>query len=327
MELVYPIYLDTPMMTAFLASLEGGLLEETTFESKLADAQESARTGAFSIKVANLLSNLVAPEARAELAKKVSESLEAHYKSNLRFPNASLFIRLRELLLDQEAIKVSKSAEQIGEVSVGDLVEFNGAAIPGPAYQIRRAFAQMLPIIGPINDVQIAQLDQTLATLGNAVIGQPIKIGKDTSTPSNPQDLKAVKGMIAAQQAKMRAEASMYQAMGDVFTNLFPQDNLETILFRGQDFQAVARIYPALVRDERIQDIYDANWHCLGKVIATLSEAEEYDLLKGSVISYMAKDQFPSLTNILNNEDINVQTTEPKVKGPALVLATLAIFA
>ncbi len=34
MELVYPIYLDAPMMMAFLGSLKGGIAEEATIENK-----------------------------------------------------------------------------------------------------------------------------------------------------------------------------------------------------------------------------------------------------------------------------------------------------
>lgn len=119
----------------------------------------------------------------------------------------------------------------------------------------------------------------------------------------------------------------MYRTMGSLVEGLFPQDTMEMILFKSPTFQAIGRVYKALARDERIRDIYDAEWHCLGKVIATLSESDEYDLLQGSPIGYMAKDAFPDLAKSLQTDTVNVRTTEPVVKGPAVIVATLAIFA
>lgn len=326
MELVYPIYLDTPMMTAFLASLEGGILEDTTVESKLADSQENARTGSLGAKVSNLLSNFVDAEAKGELAKKVSESLEAHYKSTLRFPNAALFIRLRELLLEQKVVEVITSDQQLADVSVGDLVEFRGLVVPNPSYQIRRAFNQMLPLLESLSKLQVSELEQTLASLDNSKVDQTIKIRGETLIPRNNQEIKVAKNRIAAAQDHLRSESSMYQTMDTLLTGLFPGDSMDTLLFRSTRFQAICRVYPALAREERIQDIYDANWHCLGKVVGIIQRGEKHDLLQGSPISYL-KDQFPLLASSLNNEHINIQTTEPIVAGPALIVATLAIFA
>jgi hypothetical protein len=71
----------------------------------------------------------------------------------------------------------------------------------------------------------------------------------------------------------------------------------------------------------------NAQWHCLGKVIGKLSSNESYDLFQGSPIGYFAKEQIPQLLSGLNSDQINIQTTEPVVRGPALVVATMAIFA
>lgn len=40
MALVYPVYLDVPMMTAFLASLEGGVVEEASVSHTASDSEE-----------------------------------------------------------------------------------------------------------------------------------------------------------------------------------------------------------------------------------------------------------------------------------------------
>jgi hypothetical protein len=49
--LVYPIYLDVPMMTAFLGSLEGGIVEEADVESKSKDAGEKLQQASIKAKL------------------------------------------------------------------------------------------------------------------------------------------------------------------------------------------------------------------------------------------------------------------------------------
>ena len=100
-ELVYPIYLDTPMMTAFLASLEGGLIDETSVEEKASSGNEKKRSVKTGLKFSGILSGLVGIGADAELARKISEDFESQYKHTVRFPAATLFIRLRNLLIEK----------------------------------------------------------------------------------------------------------------------------------------------------------------------------------------------------------------------------------
>ncbi len=314
-------------MTAFLASLEGGLIEEANLESKTSDAQERARTASLTAKVSNLLTSFLDVEAKGELSKKVLETLESNYKSTVRFPSAALFIRLRELLLDQSMITWVDSNERLDGVAVGDLIEFSGLVVGNPTYQIRRAFNQMLPLLEPIYNLKVTQIDQSIALLKDAKPGQTVKIGNEDITFENTQQIKVTKALLEGNRKQAVDESSVYQSMGQVITGLFPEDRLDTLVFRAEGFQAIAKVYPVLSRDERIQDIHDATWQCLGKVIGFVSESDSYDLLKGSPVSYFIKDQFPALANMFNNENLNIQTTEPQIKGPAVVVAPLAIFA
>src|SRR5690625_1437159 len=118
MRLVYPIYLDTPMMTGSLASLPGGLLEQADLESRTFDAKERSTDmrakGAFS----GFLSNFISGEAEGGLVRRVSEDLESHYKGTVRFPSASLFISLRDLLREKGNIIELDSAEKLSGLNI-----------------------------------------------------------------------------------------------------------------------------------------------------------------------------------------------------------------
>jgi hypothetical protein len=81
-----------------------------------------------------------------------------------------LFIRLRDILLDQEILKIIDSKECLLDLSVGDIVEFQGLALPNPTYQIRHSFGQILPIIEPFAKLTETQLDQQLAQIKNPTL-------------------------------------------------------------------------------------------------------------------------------------------------------------
>ena len=326
MELVYPIYLDTPMMTGFLASLEGGIVEEANLESKTGDAREKTASGSLGANVSSLLSGILGGGAEIGLARKVSESLESHYKSTVRFPSTALFIRLRNLLLEQGQIKVLESQQDLSDISIGDFVEFEGTGLPNPAYQIRRAFGQLVPVIESYYGIVDSQIDQKLAELETIKYGNTFEYGGEEIIIQNKKQANAARNIIVADQKLKQSEAASYQQIGEVLTDLFPEGHTDTILFRMADFHAICRVYSTFARNESIDEICDANWRCLGKVIGIVSGSEEYDFLKGAPVSYIARDQFTELASALNNENLRIQTTEPVVSGPAVVVATMAIF-
>jgi hypothetical protein len=326
MALVYPIYLDTPMMTGFLASLEGGIVEEADLESKSGDSKEKSGNIALKAGVSNLLSGILGIGAEAELTRKVSESLESQYKGTVRFPNAALFIRLRDLLLEQKQVKLIDSRSKLTSVNIGDIVEFQGTAIPNPAYQIRHAFGQIQPLIEAYYNIADAQFDQEIVKVENTAVGSTYESGNDKIVIQNKKQIPVLRDAIRANQKFKRNEAALYQMVNKVLTGLFLEDSVDTLVFKAKDFQAICRVYPVFARNERIVDIHDANWHCLGKVIGIVPEADNFDLLKGSPISYFAKGLFPDLAGLVKNDSLNIEITEAIIPGPLIVLATMAIF-
>ena len=326
MELVYPIYLDVPMMTAFLASLEGGLIEKADIERKSGDAKERTRSVSFGVKISDLLSGIVGGGAEAGLSKKLSESLEAQYRSTVQFPNTTLFIRLRSLLMERGVLVSIGSKGDLESVSLGNLVEFQGLAIPSPAYQIRRLFSQLEPIIKAFYNIADSQLDQEVLKLETAKPGDTIKLGEEEVVIQNNKQKSIIREMVKVAQKAKQSESSLYQMIGQALTGLLPEDATDVVLIQADDFRAMCRVYPEYVRNQRVQDIYDASWRCIGKVIAVIREGEEFDLLRGSPISYFARDQFPALASSLNTENISVEVTESVIQGPSVIIATMAVF-
>jgi hypothetical protein len=185
----------------------------------------------------------------------------------------------------------------------------------------------MLPVLEPIYNMQEMQIEQTLIRLENAKVGETVELGEKTVQIENPKQIKSARAALQLMQKLKRNELANFQSIGKALAGLFPENNADVLLLRASGFHGLCRVYPVFARNERILEIYDAQWHCMGKVIGMIGKGEKYDLLKGSPMSYFAKSQFGTLADSLKSEALNVEVTEPVVSGPAVIVATLAIFA
>jgi hypothetical protein len=327
MELVYTSYLDIPMMEGFLASLEGGILEEAGVEGKAEETDERTRRASLKAGVSGLLSGIIGASGEFETAKKVAESLGSQYKGTVRFPSSSLFIRLRKLLLDAGVLTIIEDSSQFNRIRIGGIVEVPGLALPNPASQIRDAFSQLVPIIENYQRFASSQIDQKLRTLDAARVNQTIKIGGEDIRFNNQPEINAARKLAEASRVEIQNQSAIMDVMGGILAGLVPQDSIDTLLLKGEDFHSVSRVYPAFARNERVREMYGANWRALGKVIGLIPESQEFDLLQGLPIGYFAKNLFPQLANAFTNESLNVPINEPVVQGPVVILATMAVFA
>jgi len=326
MELVYPIYLDTPMLMAFLGSLRGGITEEAMINSKMQDTNEKAVNAQLRAKVSGMISSFLGAEADAGISKRAVENLESQYMSTVRFPIASLFVQLRELLIEEEIIKKIASPESLSSVAIGDIVEFQGLAVANPGYQIRHSFGQLSPAIESLLVLMESQLEPQVMLLDNTKPNKPVMISGEEKRFSDQKQINFARDTIKAQQQQMKDTRSLLMALNAIFSRLFPEDSIDNLLFKSNGFNAISRVYPIFARDKRIQDLFDGHWICIGKVINILGESEKYDLLKDAPISYLAKDQFSDFAKLLNNENIKINVTESVVPGPSIIIAPLAIF-
>ena len=171
-----------------------------------------------------------------------------------------------------------------------------------------------------------SQYDMKITELETMQYGNTFEYGDQEIVIQNRKQATALQKRIAAEQRFKQSEAASYQQIGQVLADLFPEEHTDAILFNAGGFQAVCRVYPAFARDERIDEIYDAHWRCLGKVVGIISASKEYSFLKDAPISYIARDQFEEFTRALSTEGLNIETTDPIIAGPALMIATLAIF-
>lgn len=257
MRLVYPIYLDTPMMMGFLASIENGITEEYSLEEKVADAKDSSGNVSGRGKLSGLVSFLLDAEIKGEVAKKISELLESNYKSTVKFPNAALFFRLYNLLKDEKIIKQIGDSNCFKDVSLGDIVEFQGTAYPSPEYQIRHVFSQIVPLFEPLYGINTTNLDQQMLELNNIKPGPNAcvtVVGNKSSVQSKKQ-LDDLRKLIENMKQKEKNQYDQFKVLGIALERMLPEGGSELMTIKVSDFKAICRIYPCL-HEMKICKIY-----------------------------------------------------------------------
>ena len=326
MELVYPIYLDREMMIGFLASLQGGIVELADLEKHTEHSETKTRSTSVGVKISGLWNSIMGGGGELALGKEKARGEKEIYKSIVQYPDIALFIKLRELLLEGNHLRIVED-RLLDEVSVGDIVEISGKALPNPSFQVRDLFKQIEPLLQAVFVANEVQLEQALLQLENAKPGDVIKVDDEEISVPNAKGRSALRRYIESMKKAKQGEKEMYQMMGKALSELFPANGTDVVAVDCSQFRVVCRLYPELARKGRVQDIYGAQWRCIGKVIDKIPNGGLVDLLEGLPISYFAGEQFSSVIQAFNNEFVGVNFNNAKVEGSALVLATMAIFA
>jgi len=111
-ELVYPIYLDVSMMTSFLAALEDGIAYGSDVLRREDQRQSSSKEAAAGVGIP-VLSTLFNFDLRGKITGVGEMGGGEEVKLVRRHTEASLFMRLRQTLLNRELLTKVTSADDI----------------------------------------------------------------------------------------------------------------------------------------------------------------------------------------------------------------------
>ena len=128
LELVYPVYLNVPMLTSFIAALEDGATLEAEKSTSNKNSVEKGKLleGSFGIKSA--FSGLLGLDMKGQLTQKGTLGEEETVKVLRKHTEASLFIRFRQTLIENGLIHSVDYLEptQIKNIQKGSLIEIRG---------------------------------------------------------------------------------------------------------------------------------------------------------------------------------------------------------
>ncbi|MGH2442128.1 MAG: DUF6414 family protein [Chloroflexota bacterium] len=345
-DIVHPIYLDIPMMTSFVAALEGGFAyvdKRRTSSTKLEGTQKSA-SGRLGVPI---LSSLFRMDMSGDIKSTDDTRSIEEVEVERQHTASSLFNLLRwKLVSDLDLVKFPTSAEDLRELEPGALVEIRGVIASDPVSDLFEALNDVIASIGQLAKVSAigSLMDQGLDRLIQELRGQPnmapllIAFGADNSAPqmsgkprggnqakhssSNPpQQSKAVLAPVLLAQMgtlveRFRAETDSRSVIDFLLHS--PDDALRAVL-------TVSRKH---LPTEGSPLMLGGEYAVLGKVTSVLEGPDnEIQLLRRSIFRYLTPRATRAAHDYMTqNRFLNLNIPELIVRGPALQLLPVAIY-
>jgi hypothetical protein len=309
LELVHPVYLDTPMMVSFVAALEGGVsygAESTQMQAQTAgrEREGGARFGV------PILSSLLSLDMSGRMSSNVGTQNTEEVKVVRRHTEASLFNLLRHRLVSDGEVTPVKTREQLSELRPGQLIEISGEVTGNPLQQLFALLTKMLPYMG---------LDE------EAVRGP----AKDKQPPGNPKSGNPAKRAAAKQELTKDEEETL-----DGIRMLFiMKDDLEIasvrdVVLAGDDsITTVLTLSTEFFSDQTTDYVLGGRFTALGKVTRILAGEDTVNLTRRTALGVagpdMARDIVQSFTQ---DDEFFIEATDPIVGAPAIQVLPLALF-
>lgn len=293
-KLLYPIYLDVPMMISFFAAIEGGYALENAVKRTQASTEDTKGEVAGELGLTGLLSNLAKAGVRS--SANLEDQLVHSYESQLvlKHTEASLFMGLREKLYSQKRIISLDACEQsqwdaVQSSPFSDLVELSGYIYRSPINEIARlgerflsfGFGQQEATGNPANISNGNQQDQAPAIIQS--------ICKDLE--SSP-----LSDVLLRHEEKWKKDAVI-----DLSTKILPLIE--------QDRLICGRVV------------------VLGKVKRTLKQGETINLCRRSIFGYAAQKILAEMISSFENiPGINIKLAPYEATYPAVEIMPMAIY-
>lgn len=154
-DLVYPLYLDVPMMTSFLAAMEDGIAYDSDVtktkdrkQTVAAEGEGKARAG---LPAMGIFASLLSLDLRGKISGDQAAGSSEEIKLVRRHTEASLFMRLRQMLKDDDRvlqINQMDDLQELKEAEHGYLVEVKGQVFRSPLSEALEAVFRILDMLG-----------------------------------------------------------------------------------------------------------------------------------------------------------------------------------
>jgi hypothetical protein len=315
---VHPVYLNVPMMISFLASVQGGVTFEDETTRRMLTGTQRDREGSGALRVP-ALSSLLGFDMSGRMAKSERGEEAEEVKAVRQHTAASLFNALLEHLRESGHSRTIAAESDLADVHVGDLVEVTGAFVGNPFEDLLALFGQFIPYL---------QMEEP--TAGEERKGP--KHPRRSGNPATRAHAKEVEQQRAAEALEQALEAQR-QEFGIRVLRQMREDVKtapvhDTVLHGPESFPVVLTMSAEFFSETVNEDLKAGYFTALGKVTRVLSEGEEINLTRRTVLGAANPDLARSILESANDEEegLKIDTSDPVVNGPALQLLPLAIF-
>lgn len=287
-DLIIPVYLNQRIVFDLVAVMEGGIASVTQVsQTNLGKTGESNQVGV-SFGLSNALSSLLKINLSGKQDKNSSnESSHTTTEDKVHTP-VSLFIALRSILHEK---KYLKQVEEGVNIEPGDLVEFSTTLNRNPLIETLDSFVEIIDMVKMFSD-------------------KPKK-GKG----KQKDEMEEIKKQMRTLLASLKGGDTM-----DLTTPTLPSSQ-----------RAVISIETKNLNDPTMSDLVDGTFRVVGKVTRSVKEHEgsislnrksAFNRLPASVL-----DQFKLAFQDPNLAEMDLPELEWEIKGPAIQVLPIAIFA
>lgn len=344
--LVYPVYLDIPMMISFLAHLEGGYSTHEEQKKTVADARERALKASAGVRARIPLLGSANASGEGTGSRRSENTVESSTERHHTF--ASLFNILYEYLQQPGQMQLLTSAAQLDELRSGELVEIKAEYLGNPIEDILRFFTALFPYFAESKDALSTMEQHAGAGALNEFLSATGAVNADEGAGDVPVELDLddpdVKNAIEV-LGQLQTLISGGGVAGNVGASGVPNQedlgalNIRLFLRMAQDMQS-APVHDLLLRTADGLRIVAAvssehyppatseflragEFRLVGKVTRILKQAETINLSRRAVLGSSMTDE---LIKLANNDDFSLNVADPIVEAPAVQVLPMAIF-
>jgi len=314
-DLVFPLYLDVPMMTSFAAAIQDGIaygsdITQRTDQSKNISGEAEGRAG---IPFMSIFSTLLALDARGKIAGNRAEGEGEEVKVVRRHTEASIFMRLRQTLIDDDRILQINTLDDLERLRGAEqdyLVEVRGQIFRSPLSETLETIFRFLDVFGvDLSDGKQAQKQSNRKQnrgqeqQGRAATTNPL--GLDAEARQGLQLMKRIRDDLA--QSKVQ----------DVVLHPAKIDELKVVLALAQES----------LPEGAFDNLLSGDFSVLGKVTRVIEDTDEISLYQRTVFRNVDSDSLDEMFDSFRDSEFFVMPEHPfHVEAPALQLMPLAIY-
>lgn len=302
---VHPIYIDTPMLLSFLATLEDGYSVSTSVSKKDTQSRQGETTvgGETGLKnIASLLGlqiTLSGQYARKKTAESdVEETLIREHTA------ASMFNKLYGIFKDAGILTRVNESGDLAALRPGHVVEISGSVRENPLEFLIDTLKQVIPIIAIVQDLQQPKPANRERSQKPPAKGVP-------KAPSQPNlDMNRAATVIE----QLRSDISS----GPVTDIVLDADFCRVIITANREF----------LTDSGRAALVGGSFTTLGKVTATgLSESDSVSIVRrGSLAAFAEMQQRLGSVIQSSRQQFTAEMPDTTITGPYVQIMSLAIY-
>lgn len=298
---IVPVYLNQKIVFDLLAMLQDGISTVTTVTQTTTDSETDQQRVSAGFGLGAALSTLIKVGLSGDMSN-LNSSEESTTSSEARvYTPASLFFQLRNLLNQKGYI--SSNLQSLPQP--GEFVEFEGSLKRNPMIETLDSFSEIGELATSFNDSQKSNQQRGKNS------------GRQQQGEKNPasEDEKVLR-----QIRRLRDSITKEDTMDIIARNV------------NGDLSIVITLEVGFLNDPRLSDLVDGQFKVLGKVINVIqSDSDSISLLRDTALNRVPQqflDEFSlAIDQLIRRDGFNLPNLEWEVKGPAIHILPIAIFA